>query len=157
MHCLTDMTHQLQRLTASENILRAHVHDLVPQISRCPPSLVGLMEARLTVGLCVSVCSNVLTLSLAIEANLLAPTVKQLQPWNTQQTTVMRNDRQTVIISELLLLLLLFYWVDGRHGIIDEVFIFLGRLGSVSKPYISIHNHNHFSQYWDEYKYKNYS
>lgn len=55
----------------------------------------GVMKARLTVGLCVWVWSDVLTLSLATDANLLAPTVKLLQPWNIHNRDAGNDKHQT--------------------------------------------------------------
>lgn len=74
-----------------------------------------------------------LTLSLAMDANLLAPTVKLLQPWKPGRQRV-RNTKHRVQIIENIST----YRVNRRHGIVDEVLLFFFRCHSVPKTNITV-------------------
>lgn len=74
-----------------------------------------------------------LTLSLAMDANLLAPTVKLLQPWKTGRQKMRKTIHRVPIIENIST-----YWVNRRHGIVDEVVLFFFRCHSVPKTNITV-------------------
>lgn len=81
------------------------------------------------------VCSAVqtLTLSLAMDANLLAPTAKLLQPWKSGRQKVRKTKHIVPMIEEIST-----YRVNRRHGIVDEVVLFFFRCHGVPKTNITV-------------------
>lgn len=68
-----------------------------------------------------------------MDANLLAPTVKLLQPWQKRQKTVTKTQHRMTLIQTITP-----YRVNRRHGIVDEVILLFLWGYSVTKANITV-------------------
>lgn len=83
---------------------------------------------------------NALTLSLAIEANLLAPTVKLLQPCQKirKGKKLSRRKKNAKKVQLRQKIYMMIYRINRRHGVVQEVILFLLWGHCVSKANIAI-------------------